>query len=91
MKIFKKKAPVIWLGNGPLASKIVVLGRFGRNLEFGAIRICKYKDGGFHCYEEEITDELIGEPLVTILFADTEGIKKLADGLYKLCDEMEVD
>ena len=45
----------------------------------------------FHDYGEEITDEKIGEPLVSLLFGSVDGIKKMADALYKLHDEMVVD
>ena len=91
MKLFKRKAPVIILDNGPLSSKIVLFGTKGDKYKFGVMQICKYKDGGFHDYGEEITDEKIGEPLVSLLFGSVDGIKKMADALYKLHDEMVVD
>lgn len=82
--LFKRKAPVIILDEGLLSSKIVLLGTMGKDRSIGCLRVCKYKDNRLHEYGEEITDELIGDPLVTILFGSADGIKKLSDGLYNL-------
>lgn len=84
MKLFKRKAPVIILDEGVLSSKIVVLGTVGKKPTFGALRVCKYKDGELHEYDADVTEEDLGEPLVTILFGAREGIKNLADSLYNL-------
>lgn len=88
MKIFKRKAPTIILDEGMLSSKVVLVGMMGKP-KIGVFRVCKYKDGLLHDYGEEITEEKIGEPLVTILFGSRDGIKKLADSLYNLYEQME--
>lgn len=87
-KLFKRKAPVIVLDEGTLSGKIVIVGTCGKIQKFGVLRVCKYKDGGLHEYGEELTEDKVGEPLVTILFGSADGVMRLADGLYKLCGEL---
>ena len=87
--IFKRKAPVIVLDEGLLSSKVVTLGTIGKDGRFGALRVSKYKDGKLHDYNAVVANEDIGDPLVTIIFGDREGIKKMADALNGLYEVME--
>ena len=85
----KKRAPIIVLSEGPFSSKVVLLGTTGKDVKFGVLRVSKYKDNKLHDYDAPVKEEDIGDPLVTIMFGDREGIKKMADALYGLYDVME--
>lgn len=85
---FKKRAPIIILDEGPFSSKVVTLGTVGKDVKLGAMRVSKYKDGKMHDYDMPVKEEDIGDPLVTILFGDREGIKKMADALNGLYEFM---
>lgn len=86
---FKKRAPVIVLDEGPFSSKVVTLGTTGKDVKFGVLRVSKYKNGKLHDYDMPVKDDEIGDPLVTIMFGNREGIKKMADALYGLYEVME--
>lgn len=87
---FKKRAPVIILDDGPFSSKVVTLGTTGKDVKFGVMRVSKYKNGKLHDYDTQVKEEEIGDPLVTIMFGNRDGIKKMADalnGLYEVMGE----
>lgn len=87
---FKKRAPIIILDEGPFSSKVVLLGTTGKDVKFGVLRVSKYKDNKLHDYDVPVKEEDIGDPLVTIMFGDRDGIKKMADalnGLYEVMGE----
>lgn len=85
---FKKIAPVIILDDGPFSSKVVTLGTTGKDVKFGVMRVSKYKNGKLHDYDTPVKEEEIGDPLVTIMFGNRDGIKKMADALNGLYEVM---
>ena len=52
------------------------------------LHICKYKDGKAHSYGEEIKTDMIGEPIVTIVWGTAEGLKQTIDNLQATYDLM---
>ena len=79
----------IMLDDGPLSSKIAIVGRTAGNPSFGVLQIRRYKDRGRHEYGAEIREEDVGDMIVTIAFGKREGVKRMADSLQKLYESME--
>lgn len=78
----------VFLGGGPLSSKVCAFGRVKDMPEVGAMYICRYRDGKLHEYGAPISEENIGDPIVRIIFLEKEGIKKMSESLAKLYREM---
>lgn len=79
------KAPTILLDGGCLSSKVCVLGKVKG---LGVLQWHNYKHNALREYGAEIKKEDIGKTLVTIIFGKRETIKKLADSLYKLYEDL---
>lgn len=79
------KAPVILLDGGILSSKVCLLGK---TKDLGVLEFHNYKHNALREYGTEIKNEDIGKRLVTIMFGKRETIKKLADSLYKLYEDL---
>lgn len=78
----------VFLGGGPLSSKVCAFGRVKDMPEVGAMYICRYRDGKLHEYGAPVSEDNIGEPIVRIIFLEKESIKKMSESLAKLYRNM---